>query len=361
MEIKSGYSYIINKLSDIKERLPNIPEQQASQLALLLTKLKTDNPNVDDPITVNLEKSSTTKLKVKVLEPLYYVDPDWFKTASKKGAPLSALSIDKGLGSRGNRGSNNTGLKLEGKLQADLTKLAKGESVEGLAKAILTALDIDPVDLTEIEAVGRDAASRALTIQGNSIVFKPGIDKNIGPIVRDLVINTTYGEKFYVSVKKGSTIAYVNAGVRASIFKPRPKGYSDEGLALLTALGINPDLYDAVFSDKETIYREHVKNPDVDKVTLRGLINSALGYGFVIAHLKDNGKYECYEMTKEKLNEMSGPITSLDLYYGGIGSPGRRVDIKVSCGSYKYIISLRSSKGMGGGDFWPTHLYINKG
>jgi hypothetical protein len=361
METQKGYSYIINKVSDIKEKLPTITEQQANQLSLLLTKLKTDNHKTEDPLTVNLEKSNSTKLKVKVLAPLYFLEPDWFKEASKKGAPLSALSIGKGLGSRGNRGVNNTGLKLEAQLQADLTKLAKGENVEGLAKAILTVLDIDPVDLAEIEAVGKDAASRALTIQGNRIVFKPGVDKNIGPIVRDIIINTTYGDKFYVSVKKSGTVAYVNAGVRSSILKPKPKGYSDEGLALLTALGIKPDLYDAVFSDKTTIYREHVKNPDVDKVTLRGLINSALGYGFVMAHLKDNGKFECYEQTKEKLDEMAGPITSIDLYYGGIDSPGRRVDIKVSCGSYKYIVSIRSSKGVAGGDFWPTHLYINKG
>lgn len=361
MEFDPGYSYVIGKLSDITEKLPTITKQQAAHLALLLNKLKTDSPEVEDPITVNLKGSTATKLKVKVLEPLYFLDRDWFKNASKKGAPLSSLSIDKGLGSRGNRGANNTGLKLEGKLQADLTKLAKGEKVEGLAKAILEVLDIDPVDLAEIEAVGRDAGSRALSVIGGKIVFKPGVDKDIGPIVRDIVINTTHGDKFYVSVKKGGTVAYVNAGVRSSLLRPKPKGYTDTGLALLTALGINPDSYDAVFSDKKTIYREHVKNPDCDKSTLQGLINSSLGYGFVMAHLKDNGKFECFKQTKERLDEMAGPITSIDLFYGGISSPGRRVDIKISCGQYKYIASFRNSSGTGDGVFWPTHFYINKG
>ena len=119
------------------------------------------------------------------------------------------------------------------------------------------------------------------------------------------------------------------------------------------------NINDALFCD---IYNGKLKKGYVEDVwktmsskqknELKNFLISGVGHGYTIVH-KLTGKTEIYEVDKTYMMEAATP-TSCNVYYGGKGGKGKRIDVEVVTPKYTLKMNIRDSTGNNNG--YPTRL-----
>lgn len=185
--------------------------------------------------------------------------------------------------------------------------------------------------------------------------------KNIGQTVTD--ITTLWGpdkNKNYLSLKYGSTLTFVNAGV-GQIFTPNDyknyfKNYNNQiGKKLMEIFSIDPILFSKTFNDyphtkpipnfKQDITRS------CDKAAISDLLEYAIGYGYYMVH-GGGSSVEIYEIDKEYMKSAATIIGKVEIFYGGQRGQGKRVDITMESSKYKFLWNLRNKQS----GLYPSHI-----
>jgi len=249
----------------------------------------------------------------------------------------------------------NKGIQFENELYRDLVNWQEGipdikhpDFVDDFSKMLGKTEKIIDISLD-----GGLNQSRPLKISPNQIIV--GELGNIGKTVTDITV-TTNKKKYYLSLKYGNTVTFVNAGV-GKILGEKDLITGDvtnpKGRALLEMFSIDTKKFADIFnnytgrgSGKEIVnITSDLKNNKLFKTFMQ----SVIGYGYILVHKKGNDVYTL-EMTKQ-IRDNFIKVNKAEILYPKNGS-AKRIDIKISMNGMDIKVNIRNKQGK----IYPSHI-----
>ena len=328
---------------------------------------------LEDPIVLDSNKPNQIKISRSLQR-----DPKFTEYLSSQlnikldpltGGKWNGLTLSWGEGSRGGRGVKSKGFGFEDELYADLETLRDEDinqsnldkfTYPNLIMEIAKELGLEQDNFTVIKESSKNQ-SRPLTFEGGNPVVKFS-NKTAAATLTDITINKG-SETYYLSAKFGSTQTFFNAGL-TTIF-PATEIKSGEiknsnGRALLETLGIDNKTFCRVFNEYPNTDFSSLNGPtnnyDVSKMS--NLIKSGIGEGYYMVTAGNKG-YGFYKIDSSYTDQASDITSGVNVYYGGIGGKGKRIDVTFESALYKFKLNIREK----GGKLYPTHImcdYIKK-
>jgi len=351
-----------------EEEIENPKIKQLFSIIKSYPKLSLEDPIVLDPKSPNTIKISRSlqrdanfitflsdKLKIK-LNPL-------------SGGKWEGISIKWGEGSRGGRGIKSKGLGFEGELLSDLELLKE----EGINENNKTQFQYPDLIIEMSKELGLKQGNFSVKSEGDKNQSRPLKFEGGGPVIAFSAgsaaetltdITITKGSKnYYLSAKFGNTLTFFNSGITKILSAEEIKSgiiKNSDGKALLETLGIDSKTFCRVFNEYPDANFSSLNGPTTkyNSSKLKNLIKSGIGEGYYM--VKAGGKgYEFYKIDSKYTNLASDITEAVNVYYGGIGGDGKRVDIIVESALYKFKITIRSKTG----GLYPSHImcdYVKK-
>tara|TARA_B100000900_G_scaffold159671_1_gene135598 strand:+ start:622 stop:1770 length:1149 start_codon:yes stop_codon:yes gene_type:complete len=311
-----------------------------------------ENPLAFDP---------TNKKQVKIARAL---QTEFTKAEIKKKLKITALKVDFGDGSRGNRGSGNQGNLFEQQLEAgindwietsELTNNKYRDFIYGLVKHY----HLEDCIAVRVIAEGGENKKRPMTLESGH--WKIGTASlstgyEIGSTITDLtLISKCKGKplhKYYLSLKTSGTTTLSNLGLKTNVFPvdqvKAGKITTSNGLALMKTFGLDEATFCATFNQ----YQSGNKNfkvvdgsPNYNKPLLQELIKGSLGYGYHYVHL-NKGKIKHMEITERFLNQAAN-VTNVRISYGGETGGAKRVNIHMTTPLLDMTFNIRNTSDRG--------------
>lgn len=340
-----------NKIPKSKAELLKIKNGEA--LLFLYDKIVKDF-KISDPFAFDPSVSN----KVKVARSLEGgLDLKKFKVAG--------WTLSFGNGSRGNAGLGNKGNLYEGEL-AEALNIFMQEGIESVSKhkdAVLSICKLIPKEyyLSGVSLDGGLNQRRPLQISSSRIVVGTSSSWDIGSTVTDITLTITHKKnkqtkKIYLSLKYGSTVTLVNAGVGKYLKESEIKqGFiqNKEGQALLELLNVENGQLCSVFNN----YTGAGSGKEVVNITsklkhnnmFKEFIRSVIGYGYILVH-KEGSKTHVLEITERVLENML-TIKHAEVQYPTNGS-AKRVDVIIKMNGIDIKLVIRNKAGA----VYPSHI-----
>jgi len=270
---------------------------------------------------------------------------------------------------------NNQGTKFEIDLALGLYETVTNNNQPTNEYYLLTKQLIDvvrernPSPIIRIEETDNKNEKRPFIMKNGKLVIFPGNPVEVGKIISDTTIYHEDGTETYISAKSGSTVTFVNTGVKGP-GKPFPENEvksgkikNEMGENLLSVLGIDGEIFCNVFNlygtgKKATGRSSHIVDV-TDKVnisSLTSLLRSAIGANYWMVHNQGDGKAYCWWIGEEE-NEKYANIqdSKFELYYGGSSGTAKRIDMKFSNPYFDFKINIRNKqRGVS-----PTHIMLD--
>ena len=311
-----------------------------------------ENPLAFDP---------TNKKQVKIARAL---QTEFTKAEIKKKLKISALKVDFGDGSRGNRGSGNQGNLFEQQLEAgindwietsELTNNKYRDFIYGLVKHY----HLEDCIAVRVIAEGGENKKRPMQlVNGHWKIGTASLSTGyeIGSTITDLTLETKCKgkplHKYYLSLKTSGTTTLSNLGLKTSVFPvdqvKAGKITTTDGIALMKTFGLDEANFCATFNQ----YQAGNKNfkvvdasPNYNKPLLQELIKGSLGYGYHYVHL-NKGKIKHMEITERFLNQAAN-VTNVRISYGGETGGAKRVNIHMSTPLLDMTFNIRNTSDRG--------------
>ena len=351
-----------------EDEIENSKIKQLYSIVKSYPKLALEDPIVLDPNKPNLVKiSRSLQRDSKFIE--YLSNQLSTKLDPLNGGKWNGLTINWGEGSRGGRGVKSKGFGFEDELYADLETLRDEDinqsnldkfTYPNLIMEIAKELGLEQDNFTVIKESDKNQ-SRPLTFEGGNPVVKFS-NTTAAATLTDITINKG-SDTYYLSAKFGSTQTFFNAGL-TTIF-PAAEIKSGEvknsnGRALLETLGIDNKIFCRVFNEYPNTDFSSLSGPtdkyDVSKMS--NLIKSGIGEGYYMVTAGNKG-YGFYKIDSSYTDQASNITSGVNVYYGGIGGKGKRIDVTFESSLYKFKINIREKLCK----LYPTHLmcdYVKK-
>jgi len=311
-----------------------------------------ENPLAFDP---------TNKKQVKIARAL---QTEFTKAEIKKKLKITALKVDFGDGSRGNRGSGNQGNLFEQQLEAgindwietsELTNNKYRDFIYGLVKHY----HLEDCIAVRVIAEGSENKKRPMSLVSGhwkigTASLSTGYD--IGSTITDLTLESKCKgkplHKYYLSLKTSGTTTLSNLGLKTNVFPvdqvKAGKITTSNGLALMKTFGLDEATFCATFNQ----YQSGNKNfkvvdgsPNYNKPLLQELIKGSLGYGYHYVHL-NKGKIKHMEITERFLNQAAN-VTNVRISYGGETGGAKRVNIHMTTPLLDMTFNIRNTSDRG--------------
>jgi hypothetical protein len=270
-----------------------------------------------------------------------------------------------GDGSSGNRGVQNRGNAFEYEFVDALNKWREG-NLDGIDRTVLDTIEgldkkygIGEGKQADFKVSAEGAANnrRPLTFTNGIKVSNPkGTGTDVGELVTDVTVHWKNKQgvqkKLYLSLKFESTVTFFNVGIKTILTKKEIQSGTIEnkdGLALLELFKIDPKKFCDIFNGdlkqgtKETVVP--------DKQGLKTLLETGIGHNYHVIH-KMPGKIKSYAVDEQYMRTAATPI-SQEIYYGGKGGAGKRIDIVVKSSTYEFKLNIRDTQGTDG---YPTRM-----
>ena len=311
-----------------------------------------ENPLAFDP---------TNKKQVKIARAL---QTEFTKAEIKKKLKISALKVDFGDGSRGNRGSGNQGNLFEQQLEAgindwietsELTNNKYRDFIYGLVKHY----HLEDCIAVRVIAEGGENKKRPMQlVNGHWKIGTASLSTGyeIGSTITDLTLESKCKgkplHKYYLSLKTSGTTTLSNLGLKTSVFPvdqvKAGKITTTDGIALMKTFGLDEANFCATFNQ----YQAGNKNfkvvdasPNYNKPLLQELIKGSLGYGYHYVHL-NKGKIKHMEITERFLNQAAN-VTNVRISYGGETGGAKRVNIHMTTPLLDMTFNIRNTSDRG--------------
>lgn len=342
------YDFFPKTITELRSKTKSHTPETKGELYVLFKYLKDKYPKIDAPINLDLSKKNSANISRALQE-------DTTIKKIESATKLKTVKLKFGNGSSGNRGVNNRGNLFEPEFADALLKWWQGERVSD-TKMLKAIEDLDKTynlkksKKLKIDVVGGENTKRPLIYSPKIKLSNPkGSGYNIGKSVTDITLHTDTQE-IYLSLKLGTTVTFFNVGVRTVLSPDDIKSYNikGDGLKLLKAFKIDPDLFCDVFNGK---VERRLSPVTVRPKNLDELLKTGIGEGYHIIH-KLSGQIKSKKMDRKALNTAS-KITTATIYYGGKTGTGRRIDYEVESPTYAFKLNIRDTQGKDG---YPTRL-----
>lgn len=347
-----AYDFIPKSVDEIKNQKSLKSDEYVKVYQYLSTKY-----DKADPIALSTAANEMKNVKIsRGFQGLFELSD------IKKTLELSYVKLSFGEGSRGGRGVKNQGGAFEVNLTKDLNAWWAGSEIytssanKKLIEELAEYYSWHKAKMFEAIQMGELNQKRPLIFQGKDVYIGTSADPNIGDIVTDITCMVD-GKPIYLSLKATNTVTFFNAGV-ARIFtetdmKKTGTVNNAQGLALLNILGIDPIKFASVFNTYGSSMQRYTEDitKNIDRPRLIKLLRSGIGHGFHYVHAKRPTEIHHMQMTKQAMEKLADPKKAV-IYYGGKGSPAKRVDIEVDTPYIELKINIRNKQG----GVYPTHI-----
>ena len=346
-----AYEFFPKTVQELQEKTKSFDPVAQGELKLLFEYLKEQFPKVETPINLDLSKKSSVNVTRQI-------EQDTTISKIKTEAHTKKLSIKFGNGSSGNRGVNNRGNLFEPEFAKALLDWWDGKPV--LDQKILKSIEhldecynLRKSKTLRVDVVGGENTRRPLYYSPKIGLSNPkGSGNDIGKSVTDVTLVLDNRKEIYLSLKLGTTTTFFNVGVRTTLPPDQIKSYSitnKDGKKLLKLFGIDEKLFCDVFNGN--LKRGVVKNSRPDASNMKNLLNTGIGEGYHIIH-KLRGTIVSKKMDTNALRKAAS-VGTAKVYYGGKTGTGKRIDIEMESGTYKFKLNIRDTQGKDG---YPTRL-----
>ena len=311
-----------------------------------------ENPLAFDP---------TNKKQVKIARAL---QTEFTKAEIKKKLKISALKVDFGDGSRGNRGSGNQGNLFEQQLEAgindwietsELTNNKYRDFIYGLVKHY----HLEDCIAVRVIAEGGENKKRPMQlVNGHWKIGTASMSTGyeIGSTITDLTLESKCKgkplHKYYLSLKTSGTTNLSNLGLKTNVFPvdqvKAGKITTANGIALMKTFGLDEATFCATFNEFQSgnkNYKVLDNSPNYNKPLLQELIKGSLGYGYHYVHL-NKGKIKHMEITERFLNQAAN-VTNVRVSYGGETGGAKRVNIHMTTPLLDMTFNIRNTSDRG--------------
>lgn len=215
---------------------------------------------------------------------------------------------------------------------------------------------------TQVELEGGRNQPRPINATGARPFIEPISPALHGEKLTDITINHRSNKKSYLSLKFGSTLTFMNAGV-GRIFKESEMKTGQVrdpvGLAILNALGINNEKFCAVFNNYGTGKKieNHIVDikRSVDTAALKSLLSTAIGANYWMVHGHEGGSIDFWYMSERDNSKYATVNSAITCYYGGSNGHGKRIDIEFENPYFKFKLNIRNKQG----GTYPSHIMLD--
>ena len=282
----------------------------------------------------------------------------------------SNFKITWGDGSRGNRGTGNTGNLFETQLEKGLNDWVEGEEYNSNPyKDFIGDLvkDYKLEDCQIVQVISEGTLNKKRPIQFIGGNWKIGdADANnydIGSVVTDLTLRTKCKDQreklIYLSLKKGGTTTMSNLGVKKIFTQTDIENGTITGTVgekVLETFGIENTRFCKIFNEAKSgsvSSGGDVANPKYNRKLLESMIRGSIGYGYHYAHKESGNKIKNFPMKKDTCDKAT-KVSSVTVHYGGRTGTGQRVDITVETPVMELKFNIRDTSGSP--NPWPDKL-----
>lgn len=284
-------------------------------------------------------KTSDTKIKVSKL----------VKTEEFGGQPSSGKKI-------------NLGIKFEKDLFSKMYDCLEGVKCDGsYAKAadyiIKESSSKIKSPASKFLDTGGKNTSRPITASSSSVYIKPSSHSQHGALLSDIDIEHDNGEKSHLSLKYGSTLTFMNAGVQKILKESEIKTgviSNASGKSLLSALGIDEKMFCDVFNKYgEQNFSSVSSTPNMS--LLKKLLSTGIGSDYWMVHGQPGGAVHFWYMDPKNNTKYSTPTGSYVVYYGGKSGRGKRIDIEFGNAYFDFKLNIRNKQR----GLYPSHIMLD--
>ena len=283
------------------------------------------------------------------------------KALKRKNGLDANFKITWGDGSRGNRGTGNTGNIFEAQLEKGLNDwIEDGEFTQNpykdFIKDLVETYNLEDCQIVKVIAEGGENKKRPMSIENGKWKIGTATESNydIGEIVTDLTLETKCKGKptkmIYLSLKKGGTTTLSNLGVKKSLSPAQIKSgeITDSiGLKVLETFGIDNARFCQVFNEAEegkVVSGGVDDGPKYNRKLLLSMIRGSIGYGYHYTHLTKGTDVHGFPLTKSVCDSATD-VKSVKVYYGGKSGIGKRIDIEVKTATMELKFNIRDTSG----------------
>ena len=316
-----------------------------------------ENHGVDDPLAFNPSVASGKSCKlVRALKG--ELDIVRLKRESKLD---TNFKISWGDGSRGNRGTGNTGNLFEAQLEKGLNDwVEEGDYSNNTYKDFISDLikfyKLEDCQIVQVVSEGTLNKKRPIQFVGSNwkIGDASASNYNIGSTVTDLTLKTkckNQKEKLiYLSLKKGGTTTMSNLGVKKIFTQTDIENGTITGTVgekVLETFGIDNSRFCKIFNEAKAgsvSSGGDVITTDYNRALLQGMIRGSIGYGYHYAHKESGSKIKNFPMEKKTCDDAT-KVSSVTVHYGGRTGTGQRVDITVQTPVMELKFNIRDTSG----------------
>ena len=242
-----------------------------------------------------------------------------------------------------------TGRCCKGKLAKEAKKV-----IEQTSKAMNS-----PV--IKVKHEGGKNTSRPIVLQGNFPIIEPSQPEKHGEKLTDITLTHKNGKKSYLSLKYGDTLTFINSGVAKEHFLENDmkdgKVSIKSGKQILKAFGVNNAKFCKVFNDYGNGKQvdPHEYKVQLDKTTLKKLLQTAIGANYWMVHLEKDGSLYFWHVTKERNSQYANVSGNAVLFYGGKQGRGKRIDLEFSNEYFDFTMNIRNKQS----GLYPSHIMLD--
>ena len=351
-----AYNLIPSTFSDAGASVKHMDNATAAEgLRLwnyLVSTYGMENPLAFDP---------TNKKQVKIARAL---QTEFTKAEIKKKLKITALKVDFGDGSRGNRGSGNQGNLFEQQLEAGIndwieTSELKNNKYKDFIYGLVKHYHLEDCIAVRVIAEGGENKKRPMQlVNGHWKIGTASLSTGyeIGSTITDLtLVSKCKGKplhKYYLSLKTSGTTTLSNLGLKTNVFPvdqvKAGKITTSNGIALMKTFGLDEATFCATFNQYQSGNRNFKvvdASPNYNKPLLQELIKGSLGYGYHYVHL-NKGKIKHMEITERFLNQAAN-VTNVRISYGGETGGAKRVNIHMTTPLLDMTFNIRNTSDRG--------------
>lgn len=364
------YNFLPKSEQDILgSNLPN--KREMARLYNLIQGLT--NNAMDDPLAIDFKYPNVPKISRK-----FEGDFDLNKLRADSGFG----KVTFGDGSRGNRGGGNRGILFEKYLSDDLNLYIETRDEKAAYRypkymKYLIKNFLGKARSIEVKDMGALNQRRPVMFMGGKFLISPGLGKDIGATVTDITLILD-NEPMHLSLKMGSTVTFFNSGITKYLTKAEIEAgeiKKKEGLMILDSLGIDPKLFAKVFNEYKgkpstTAARgrfgsrakvpQSTKLPrrvnvtsSVNKVALKNLLISGVGFGYHLVHASKAGKDDIAHFHIKDASQTAKLVTPKSVIVEYPQGNAKRVNIRIDTPGFEFVVNIRDKSGS---SKFPSHI-----
>jgi hypothetical protein len=351
-----AYNLIPSTFSDAGSSVKHMDNAAAAE-GLRLWNYLVNTYGMNNPLAFD----PTNKKQVKIARAL---QTEFTKAEIKKKLKITALKVDFGDGSRGNRGSGNQGNLFEQQLEAGIndwieTSELKNNKYKDFIYGLVKHYHLEDCIAVRVIAEGGENKKRPMSlVSGHWKIGTASLSTGyeIGSTITDLTLETKCKgkplHKYYLSLKTSGTTTLSNLGLKTSVFPvdqvKAGKITTNDGIALMKTFGLDEATFCATFNQYQSGNRNFKvidASPNYNKPLLQELIKGSLGYGYHYVHL-NKGKIKHMEITERFLNKAAN-VTNVRISYGGETGGAKRVNIHMTTPLLDMTFNIRNTSDRG--------------